>query len=130
MIRRPPRSTRTDTLFPYTTLVRSIPERRRRATVRPVRDCPTVACWRCRLSDLDIAQFLSARLEGRLQCSDQSVPSASVRNRLARIGCARTGSSIASETYSRWEEWRGGKEGVRTCESWGSRCTDKKNNKK
>src|SRR3546814_8599694 len=70
------------------------------AAVRPVRDCPTVACWRCRLSDLDIAQFLSARLEGRLQCSDQSVPSASVRNRLARIGCARTGSSIASETRS------------------------------
>src|SRR3546814_7726824 len=26
MIRRPPRSTRTDTLFPYTTLVRSLPE--------------------------------------------------------------------------------------------------------
>src|SRR3546814_3582008 len=29
MIRRPPRSTRTDTLFPYTTLVRSVPERLR-----------------------------------------------------------------------------------------------------
>src|SRR3546814_21016992 len=28
MIRRPPRSTRTDTLFPYTTLFRSIGERR------------------------------------------------------------------------------------------------------
>src|SRR3546814_14767651 len=28
MIRRPPRSTRTDTLFPYTTLFRSIPGRR------------------------------------------------------------------------------------------------------
>src|SRR3546814_14317973 len=27
MIRRPPRSTRTDTLFPYTTLCRSIPKR-------------------------------------------------------------------------------------------------------
>src|SRR3546814_10186141 len=27
MIRRPPRSTRTDTLFPYTTLFRSVPER-------------------------------------------------------------------------------------------------------
>src|SRR3546814_14564515 len=27
MIRRPPRSTRTDTLFPYTTLFRSTPER-------------------------------------------------------------------------------------------------------
>src|SRR3546814_1424128 len=30
MIRRPPRSTRTDTLFPYTTLVRSAAARRRR----------------------------------------------------------------------------------------------------
>src|SRR3546814_19727075 len=29
MLRRPPRSTRTDTLFPYTTLVRSIRERGR-----------------------------------------------------------------------------------------------------
>src|SRR3546814_20046385 len=29
MIRRPPRSTRTDTLFPYTTLFRSVPGRRR-----------------------------------------------------------------------------------------------------
>src|SRR3546814_2121000 len=27
MIRRPPRSTRTDTLFPYTTLFRSVPEK-------------------------------------------------------------------------------------------------------
>src|SRR3546814_2227075 len=30
MIRRPPRSTRTDTLFPYTTLFRSLEQRRRR----------------------------------------------------------------------------------------------------
>src|SRR3546814_9892394 len=30
MIRRPPRSTRTDTLFPYTTLFRSVPVRKRR----------------------------------------------------------------------------------------------------
>src|SRR3546814_2506101 len=29
MIRRPPRSTRTDTLFPYTTLFRSVPRRER-----------------------------------------------------------------------------------------------------
>src|SRR3546814_13745089 len=29
MIRRPPRSTRTDTLFPYTTLFRSMPAQRR-----------------------------------------------------------------------------------------------------
>src|SRR3546814_6665196 len=31
MIRRPPRSTRTDTLFPYTTLFRSTPRRRHRS---------------------------------------------------------------------------------------------------
>src|SRR3546814_5045062 len=36
MIRRPPRSTRTDTLFPYTTLFRSpLYARRRRQTDRP-----------------------------------------------------------------------------------------------
>src|SRR3546814_5689361 len=35
MIRRPPRSTRTDTLFPYTTLFRS--PRRRRAPTRRAR---------------------------------------------------------------------------------------------
>src|SRR3546814_20555545 len=33
MIRRPPRSTRTDTLFPYTTLFRSARHRRRAADV-------------------------------------------------------------------------------------------------
>src|SRR3546814_8172382 len=42
MIRRPPRSTRTDTLFPYTTLFRSppvlrTPDARRRARNRPQR---------------------------------------------------------------------------------------------
>src|SRR3546814_19868183 len=35
MIRRPPRSTRTDTLFPYTTLFRSIGDRLVEAALRP-----------------------------------------------------------------------------------------------
>src|SRR3546814_5694829 len=35
MIRRPPRSTRTDTLFPYTTLFRSIADRKDLRIVRP-----------------------------------------------------------------------------------------------
>src|SRR3546814_3611765 len=35
MIRRPPRSTRTDTLFPYTTLFRSRPPRPERRDRRP-----------------------------------------------------------------------------------------------
>src|SRR3546814_4823185 len=51
MIRRPPRSTRTDTLFPYTTLFRSLggmsPRRKRRcaraACARPVADRRTRA---------------------------------------------------------------------------------------
>src|SRR3546814_8113974 len=40
MIRRPPRSTRTDTLFPYTTLFRS-----------PVYGRPISRRWRCRSAD-------------------------------------------------------------------------------
>src|SRR3546814_14162916 len=35
MIRRPPRSTRTDTLFPYTTLFRSPPRKRRPPRKKP-----------------------------------------------------------------------------------------------
>src|SRR3546814_3645476 len=44
MIRRPPRSTRTDTLFPYTTLFRSTPQslrKRRNARVRSASRFPT-----------------------------------------------------------------------------------------
>src|SRR3546814_3267512 len=36
MIRRPPRSTRTDTLFPYTTLFRSVPMDQPGIEVRPI----------------------------------------------------------------------------------------------
>src|SRR3546814_5055406 len=42
MVRRPPRSTRTDTLFPYTTLFRS------RWRSRPRREARTGVRWRCR----------------------------------------------------------------------------------
>src|SRR3546814_10024802 len=41
MIRRPPRSTRTDTLFPYTTLFRSPVSGRKRSRLRP----PTTASF-------------------------------------------------------------------------------------
>src|SRR3546814_10360377 len=43
MIRRPPRSTRTDTLFPYTTLFRSR-ERPARAVPRPAPDAAGAQC--------------------------------------------------------------------------------------
>src|SRR3546814_10364612 len=51
MIRRPPRSTRTDTLFPYTTLFRSarVPATRRPASTA----CPANACS-CARPDGDI----------------------------------------------------------------------------
>src|SRR3546814_16246148 len=41
MIRRPPRSTRTDTLFPYTTLFRSVPDFRQ--IVRILGDPPNMS---------------------------------------------------------------------------------------
>src|SRR3546814_13978836 len=45
MKRRPPRSTRTDTLFPYTTLFRSPPPRHRhRRRLRWLFRCPAVPC--------------------------------------------------------------------------------------
>src|SRR3546814_4796921 len=39
MIRRPPRSTRTDTLFPYTTLFRSLPDMRGRDEAQSMNYC-------------------------------------------------------------------------------------------
>src|SRR3546814_14281655 len=45
MIRRPPRSTRTDTLFPYTTLFRSHSHRRSHRWLR-ARRCRSAACDR------------------------------------------------------------------------------------
>src|SRR3546814_12390452 len=45
MIRRPPRSTRTDTLFPYTTLFRSSPHNRSTRCDIPSRPCrPARSC--------------------------------------------------------------------------------------
>src|SRR3546814_1619175 len=67
MIRRPPRTTRTDTLFPYTTLFRSVGERtRRRArrTDRP-RRCLRRPAWRHRARGAaDIARRRSASHRG------------------------------------------------------------------
>src|SRR3546814_4698285 len=55
MIRRPPRSTRTDTLFPYTTLFRSIDAVRRDALAALLRD--------------DVGDFIGAR--GFADCGDR-----------------------------------------------------------
>src|SRR3546814_16297655 len=68
MIRRPPRSTRTDTLFPYTTLFRSLaPDSRsprcvRRNTVRIRRQAAIAACLVAgpRHEDFDLRDLGSA----------------------------------------------------------------------
>src|SRR3546814_15720571 len=64
MIRRPPRSTRTDTLFPYTTLFRSLRGLLRRKL--------TLEAWRSMLLDLEtgtpdafVDWFALDRIEGR-----------------------------------------------------------------
>src|SRR3546814_6068255 len=55
MIRRPPRSTRTDTLFPYTTLFRSVSGRGTCAPTRPGR------CWARSCRAIGIARGKTAR---------------------------------------------------------------------
>src|SRR3546814_13950826 len=108
MIRRPPRSTRTDTLFPYTTLFRSCEllraverfGRRRRPTVEVTLD-PQAA-----IADHDGI----ARLADRRGRWAARVEAAARRNR------CRTW--ITPIDYSlRSEERRVGKEGVSTCSS-------------
>src|SRR3546814_15617348 len=96
MIRRPPRSTRTDTLFPYTTLFRSVPR----------------------------ALFLDRRLTPlernawqvfRLQLNDDGVTAFptydQLRPYLASMPCA------SQASHERSEERRVGKECVSTCRS-------------
>src|SRR3546814_8122883 len=49
MIRRPPRSTRTDTLFPYTTLFRSISDRAPTKVVLPAPKPPATTNFTARM---------------------------------------------------------------------------------
>src|SRR3546814_2585697 len=70
MIRRPPRSTRTDTLFPYTTLFRSVVEQPRDIMfeMRPVGMACNLRFLRRRQPGIDIAQhFRSEEHTSELQ---------------------------------------------------------------
>src|SRR3546814_7071636 len=59
MIRRPPRSTRTDTLFPYTTLFRS---------------CDTFACNELWRSEVFGEQIVGAKQNGRHRRTNRGAP--------------------------------------------------------
>src|SRR3546814_11246897 len=81
MIRRPPRSTRTDTLFPYTTLFRSNRRRRQinhQLAIRPERRIMSlVRIGRCSVendTDLAVVGALLQALDALMGRSDTSLP--------------------------------------------------------
>src|SRR3546814_14672397 len=106
MIRRPPRSTRTDTLFPYTTLFRSLAAqltglddlrrlRERRHNVRRLQH-REIDLRRRQLLELGQTHFRSQRLDRRLEAALRQA---------------------ALDRHLRSEERRVGKECVSTCRS-------------
>src|SRR3546814_19402887 len=125
MLRRPPRSTRTDTLFPYTTLFRSIrrcraaqPERPATGQQGPARACAFPRCgstkWSCVLR-----RWHPPCRPGLLRsCNRFHRVLVTVSMRAAQgVGmlCRR------AVAFVRSEERRVGKECVRTCKSRGWR---------
>src|SRR3546814_11446335 len=115
MIRRPPRSTRTDTLFPYTTLFRSW--HRERSPVRvPYGDrlCGEIPC-----SIPLPALFRSSplhrrrcRRSGRRVCE---CPKAFVRSAYLRSEERRVGKECVSTCRSRWLPYHSKKQLLSTC---------------
>src|SRR3546814_11613576 len=111
MIRRPPRSTRTDTLFPYTTLFRS--------NHAPVRNAAVP--WRGALTDRPGANSNGGSLR-TVQC-----PLSDWRGKVMNafvmgidFGSTTAKTVILDLDGGRSEERRGGKECVRSCRSWWS----------
>src|SRR3546814_13715011 len=98
MIRRPPRSTRTDTLFPYTPLFRSLARRRHQLAVEFISPAVEAAIQQRRLT-LDFLE--------RIVAPEQLVAAVrtDVVERAQHIVLARS------------EERRAGKECVSTCRS-------------
>src|SRR3546814_13744287 len=123
MIRRPPRSTRTDTLFPYTTLFRSLAKRDRSL-------CSAMAA--ARNQHVEILghgwsnQSLILYARGRFEV---------VRRSIAERSAKPLANSTPMATLRRWrphvrmvrsEERRVGKECGSTCRYRGSPYNDKK----
>src|SRR3546814_1531797 len=84
MIRRPPRSTRTDTLFPYTTLFRSAADRRlRRAAIRSAQRERAVGC--CRRGGRTQCRYVArkgvTRTATHLRTPEQAEPARDKSNR-------------------------------------------------
>src|SRR3546814_15341904 len=113
MIRRPPRSTRTDTLFPYTTLFRSRPSKCGGA-------CETAGPKPGRRRLHDNAAYCWPQRCNSLAVAVNVVPVTVVRPISLDVG-AGPGAAIRLIFLDRSEERRVGKELVSTCRSRGSR---------
>src|SRR3546814_8323101 len=83
MIRRPPRSTRTDTLFPYTTLFRS--SLNRKGVLICSRDAVAFGNIFCRLAHVDFEDGIGQRLDHRVE---QDRKSTRLNQSLMRISYA------------------------------------------
>src|SRR3546814_18418858 len=109
MIRRPPRSTRTDTLFPYTTLFRSgsgssATDARAAADLRPAHDHRKVALDTYG-NGMNILQCHTVFLLRQRPIKDE------------KLRCRRKSCDSDTLTGRRSEERSVGTEGVRTCRS-------------
>src|SRR3546814_6824093 len=104
MIRRPPRSTRTDTLFPYTTLFRS-PEQFEQIILRANPDGSTV-----RLSDVGRVELgavnyaMSARLDGK-PMAGMAIQLATGANALSASRDVRAKMAELSQGFPAGIEW-------------------------
>src|SRR3546814_12121867 len=124
MIRRPPRSTRTDTLFPYTTLFRS---RDRPAPRTQFRAAERHGLQRS-AGALPAGGAGGVRhAAGRAAGGDRRALSAGRRRRGASRARGRADHGLGAAGDVRSEERRVGKEGVSTCRSrWAPYQTKKK----
>src|SRR3546814_5992217 len=111
MIRRPPRSTRTDTLFPYTTLFRSAPNRQKNDRTEPRRipreagiaisrrivisaGCilPSLSLWGNRQGLMFVSPDVAVRHVGQARRNDQEEQDRQARTMAAlQLGFCRPG---------------------------------------
>src|SRR3546814_13948453 len=137
MIRRPPRSTRTDTLFPCTTLFRSLTRKRKlgsrgvenraKALEAALRYLPSfkASLTRCRIAAAS-ATSCGLRSKPWGNCQRNRYSLARIEWDADRTRCRLRTQSAERVSETRWEERRVGKECVRTFRSRYSRDPEKK----
>src|SRR3546814_14784640 len=119
MIRRPPRSTRTDTLFPYTTLFRSISPARHRAFSTPMEMMHFIAQLRTLSGGKPVGFKLCIGQPWEFMGMVKAMREPSICPDFIVIDGAEGGTGASPLEFSRSEERRVGKECVRTCRSRG-----------